>query len=117
MEESFEQAEQMSQQEPYSWPEDRYYQQVKDITRSWQSSRQAVWELFQALHAHHSLVQTRYEAVVMAMTSGEDLTPLLYEYHEAVTEHRSLVRRFRQAMQQHQQEMKDNLHRRIQELP
>lgn len=117
MEESFEQAGRRSQEgpQPRSSPEDRYYQRVKDTARSWQSSRQAVWELYQALQDHHSLVQTRYEAVVTAMTGGQNLTSLLYEYHEALIDHRSLVHRFRRAMQQHQQEMKDDLQRRIQE--
>lgn len=115
MDEPVEQIKEMSTQEPDFLLEDRYSQYLKDANHAWWSSRQAIWELYQALHAHHYLVQTRYEAVVKAMTSGQDLKPLLYEYHEAVIHHRFLVRRFRQALKQHYQEVRGGLRRHIQE--
>lgn len=107
MEELPGQVSEIGQEKPLTSPEDHYYQHMKEVTASWQHSRQVIWELYQELRAHHSVVQACYEALETAMKSGQETKTLWDEYHEAINRHRLLVNRFRLAMQQ--QRLRDTL--------
>src|SRR5579859_377472 len=83
MEEPGEQVGGVNTEEPRSSPEGRSFQHVQDLIRSWQQSRQEVLELYQGLQAHHSVVQSLYDALITAMSTGQEHIALLDEYHEA----------------------------------
>ncbi len=78
-----------------------YYHGLGNSYKAVHDSRQVVYRHYQRLHEHHACVQERYWALLDALGSGQDPKHLWQAYHQAVQEHRHLVRAYRAALLSH----------------
>lgn len=85
-----------------------YYHRLGNSYKAAQDSRQFVYRRYQLLHEHHAGVQDRYLALIDALGSGQDPKYLWQDYHQAVQEHRHLVRAYRAALLSHRRRLEAN---------
>ncbi len=82
-------------------PERSYYQGIQHTLQDDGRSRLEVRKAFQALQAHHYLVQDLYNKLAHAMRTGQDREQIWRAYHEALDEHRHLLHRYLRQIEEH----------------